>query len=72
VLIGGKYRSIGLKRMSIPHNLKRLFSSKRINAPDFGSFLFMFIPKAPERSYWEPELRFPKTRTEISVGYPTE
>jgi hypothetical protein len=30
----------------------------------------MYIPNAPERSYWECEWRFPKTGTVISIGLP--
>lgn len=57
-------------RMGILHNLKLRFSPPRITDPDFGSLLFMFIPSAPERSYWEGEWKFPKTGTEISIGLP--
>jgi hypothetical protein len=54
--------------MGILHNLKLRFSPPRISDPDFGSLLFMFIPNAPERSYWECEWKFPKTGTVVSVG----
>jgi hypothetical protein len=30
----------------------------------------MFIPNAPERSYWECEWRFPNTGSVVSVGLP--
>ncbi len=56
--------------MGIFHNLKLRFSPPRIADPDFGSLLFMFIPNAPERSYWECEWKFPETGTEISIGLP--
>ena len=56
--------------MGILHNLKLRFSPPRITDPDFGSLLFMFIPNAPERSYWECEWKFPKTGTEISIALP--
>lgn len=56
--------------MGILHNLKMRFSPPRISDPDFGSLLFMFIPNAPERSYWECEWKFPKTGTEISIALP--
>jgi hypothetical protein len=56
--------------MGIPHNLKLRFSPPRITDPDFGSLLFVFIPNAPETSYWECEWKFPKTRTEISIDLP--
>jgi hypothetical protein len=52
------------------HNLKLRFSPPRIADPDFGSLRFMFIPNAPERSYWECEWKFPETGTEISIGLP--
>ena len=54
--------------MSILHNLRLRLSPPRISDPDFGSLLFMFIPNAPERSYWECEWTFPKTGTVISIG----
>lgn len=56
--------------MGILHNLKLRFSPPRITDPDFGDLLFMFIPNAPERSYWECEWKFPKTGTEISICLP--
>ncbi len=56
--------------MGFLHNLKLQFLPPRINDPDFGSLLFMFIPNAPERSYWECEWMFPKSGTEISIGLP--
>jgi hypothetical protein len=56
--------------MGILKNLKLRFSPPRITDADFGSLLFMFIPNAPERSYWECEWKFPTTGTEISIGVP--
>ena len=56
--------------MGILKNLKLRFSPPRITDPDFGRLLFMFIPNAPERSYWECEWKFPTTGTEISIGLP--
>src|SRR5689334_15673245 len=56
--------------MGLFHNLKLRFSPPRMTDPDFGSLLFMFIPNAPEQSYWECEWRFPKTGTEVSIGLP--
>jgi hypothetical protein len=35
--------------------LKLRVSPPRMSDPDFGSLLFMYIPNAPERSYWECE-----------------
>ena len=54
--------------MSFLHNLKLRFSPPRITDPDFGSLLFMYIPNAPDESYWEGEWKFPKTGTVISIG----
>src|SRR5205823_5310025 len=54
--------------MSILRNLKLRFSPPRIADPDFGSLLFMYVPSAPERSYWEGEWIFPKTGTPVSIG----
>ena len=56
--------------MGILHNLKIRFSPPRITDPDFGSLLFMFIPNAPDQSYWECEWKFPTTETVISIGLP--
>jgi hypothetical protein len=56
--------------MSFLKNLKLRFAPPRIDDPDFGSLLFMFIPNAPERSYWECEWRFPNTGTVISIALP--
>ncbi len=56
--------------MSIFHNLKLRLSPLRINDPDFGPLLFIFIPNAPDQSYWEGEWTFPKTGSKISIGLP--
>lgn len=56
--------------MGLLHNLKLRLSPPRITDPDFGVLLFMYIPNAPERSYWECEWKFPKTGTVISIGLP--
>lgn len=56
--------------MGILHKLKMRFSPPRITDSDFGSLLFMYVPNAPERSYWECEWTFPKTGTVISIGLP--
>jgi hypothetical protein len=57
-------------RMSILQFLKKRFSPQRITDPDFGSLLYMHIPNAPERSYWECEWNFPRTGTNISISLP--
>jgi hypothetical protein len=56
--------------MGILHNLKMRFSPPRLTDPDFGGLLFIFIPNAPERSYWECEWKFAKTGTVISIALP--
>ena len=56
--------------MSVLHNLKLRFSPPKITDPDFGSLLFMFIPNAPENSYWECEWTFPKTGRVITITLP--
>ena len=56
--------------MSILQFLKKRFSPLRITDPDFGSLLYMRIPNAPERSYWECEWNFPRTGTVISISLP--
>lgn len=52
------------------YNLEMRVFPPRISDPDFGSLRFMFIPNAPERSYWECEWKFPKTGTEIYICLP--
>jgi hypothetical protein len=39
-----------------------------MNDEDFGPLVFMYIPRAPERSYWEAEWRFPPTGTKVAIG----
>lgn len=56
--------------MSLLHNLKLRFAPPRRTDPDFGNLLFMFVPDAPERSYWECEWAFPKTNTPIFIALP--
>jgi len=56
--------------MGFLHNLNLRFSPPRIDDPDFGTLLFMFISNAPERSYWEGEWKFPSTGTDISIALP--
>ncbi len=50
--------------------LKGWFSPPKLSDPDFGELLFMRIPNAPKRSYWECEWRFPTTDSIISIGLP--
>ena len=56
--------------MSLLHGLRLRFAPPRISDPDFGPLLFMYIPKFPQRSYWECEWTFPVTNTVISIGIP--
>jgi hypothetical protein len=60
----------GVTQMGLLSSLRLRFSPPRITDPDFGGLLFMYIPNAPERSYWEGEWLFPKTRSTISIGLP--
>ncbi len=52
------------------HSLKLQFAPPKINDPDFGPLLYMYISNHPERSYWECEWLFPKTKTDISISLP--
>jgi hypothetical protein len=54
--------------MGLLHNLKLRLFPPRLVDPDFGDLLFMFIPNAPQRSYWEREWTFPNTGTVVSIG----
>jgi hypothetical protein len=56
--------------MGILHDLKLRVLPRRITDPDFGSLLYMAVPNAPERSYWECEWTFPETNTVISICLP--
>lgn len=56
--------------MGILHNLKLRFSPPKITDPDFGSLLFILIPNAPDKSYWECEWTFPKTGKVITIALP--
>ena len=49
------------------HKLKLQFSPIRIADPDFGDMTFMFVLKAPEKSYWEGKWTMPKTGETIEV-----
>ena len=53
--------------MSLLHNLKLRISPLRLQDADFGELLFMYIPNAPERSYWEAQWRFPPTDTTVGI-----
>lgn len=54
--------------MGFLQNLKLWLSPPRIEDPDFGSLLYMYVSNFPERSYWEGEWTFPKTGTPVSIA----
>jgi hypothetical protein len=57
--------------MGFWENLKRRLSPPRMLDPDFGPLLFMYIPNAPERSYWEADdWLFRPTQTRIGIALP--
>jgi hypothetical protein len=58
------------KAMGFLHNLKLQFTPPRLVDPDFGNLRFMYISKHPERSYWECEWEFPKTKTKVFIPLP--
>jgi hypothetical protein len=43
------------------------FKPPKIQDPDFGELIFMFISNAPKRSYWEGEWLFPPANTKIGI-----
>lgn len=57
--------------MSLLHKLKLRFAPPRLNDPDFGELLYMHVPNAPERSYWEgARWFFEPTGQEVGVDLP--
>jgi len=50
------------------HNLKLWVSPPKMSDPDFGPLIFMHMSKAPERSYWEGEWKFPGTGTPVFIA----
>jgi hypothetical protein len=56
--------------MGLFRELRLRFRPPRIEDPDFGVLLFMYIPRAPERSYWEGEWLFLPTGTRVSISLP--
>ena len=56
--------------MGLLDRLRLRFWPPKMVDPDFGSLLFMYVPNAPERSYWECEWSFPKTQSVISIALP--
>ena len=53
--------------MSLLHELKLRFAPPRLHDAEFGELVFMYIPNAPERSYWEGKWRFPPTDTIVEI-----
>jgi len=49
------------------HKLKLQFSRIRIADPDFGEMTFMFVFKAPEKSYWEGKWTIPNSGKAIEA-----
>jgi hypothetical protein len=48
--------------------LRLRFSPPRLQDPDFGELVFMYIANAPEKSYWEgEEWLFPPTGTRVGL-----
>lgn len=56
--------------MRFLRSLRLQFFPPRLVDPDFGALLYMHVPNAPERSYWECEWRFPATGEVVSIGIP--
>jgi hypothetical protein len=56
--------------MSFFHRLKLRFSPPRLEDPELGRLVFMYIPAHPERSYWEGDWLFPPTATRVALALP--
>lgn len=54
--------------MDIFKLLKLQFRPPKMDDPDFGQLMFMYISNHPERSYWEAEWIFPPTGTPVSIS----
>ena len=50
--------------------LKLQFRPPRLDDPEFGPLRFMYIPNAPEKSYWEAEWLFPPVDYKVSISLP--
>jgi len=56
--------------MTFLHALRLRFSPPRLTDPDFGELVFMHIPDAPEKSYWEGvEWPFPPTGALVCLEF---
>jgi hypothetical protein len=54
--------------MGLFRHFLRRFVPPRMDDPQFGPLIYMHIPNAPERSYWEGEWVFPPTGTKVAIG----
>ena len=56
--------------MGLLKELRLRLRPPKLEDPDFGPLLFMYIPRDPSKSYWEAEWPFPPTGTQISISLP--
>ncbi len=56
--------------MGFLDRLKLRLRPPRLDDPDFGPLLFMYISHSPEKSYWEAEWKFPPVGYEVSIALP--
>jgi hypothetical protein len=56
--------------MGFFERLKLTYRPPRLNDPDFGPLLFIYISNSPEKSYWEAEWKFPPVGYEVAIGLP--
>ena len=56
--------------MGLLNKILAPFKTPSIEDPDFGTLLYMDIPRNPSKSYWECEWLFPPTGTRISISLP--
>ena len=56
--------------MGLLREFRLRFRPPRIEDPDFGTLVYMYIPRAPTDSYWEGEWLFPATRTRVAIALP--
>jgi hypothetical protein len=54
--------------MGLLKQLQLRFRPPRRDDKDFGPLVYMYIPHAPERSYWEGEWLFPATKTPVAIA----
>jgi hypothetical protein len=56
--------------MGLLKELRLRFRPPRIEDPDFGTLLYMYIPCVPTDSYWQGEWLFPPTETKVAIALP--